>query len=80
MEMTTKLTLVDTPEDDVSKRKISLQLEVAHPPCSGCKYWRPERLYVEIGNSSNFFEIGTRMCHTPEDQERDFSCFVDRRS
>jgi hypothetical protein len=47
-------------------------LNISAPPCPGCKYWKPVRLYDSRGGFD-----GVRLCHAA-DMDADFSCFKER--
>lgn len=49
-------------------------LAVFEPPCKFCKYWRPCRVFE---GERTVMYAGVRMCHTPDEQARDFSCFAE---
>lgn len=48
-------------------------LGIDAPPCSGCKFWRPQARFVELREVGMQWD-GVVCCHT-EHMEHDFSCF-----
>lgn len=45
-------------------------LPIAEPPCKGCHFFKPVRLYNNHGEM-----VGVRICHR-EQMIQDFSCYV----
>ena len=48
-------------------------LPIFEPPCAHCMQWNPTRVFADTG--SKVIYAGVRMCTTPAEQMRDFSCF-----
>ena len=47
--------------------------EIREPPCTYCKYWDP--CYLAGPTKKTHGTGWPRLCHHPEGQCRDFSCF-----
>lgn len=47
-----------------------LDIPISEPPCVHCKWWHPRRLIGQDGKMD-----GVRLCNTPKDQCKDFSCY-----
>ena len=58
----------------LAQGKFPIALDVAGPPCSACRHWKPVALTDKNGNYD-----GVRLCHADE-QFHDFSCFKERLS
>jgi hypothetical protein len=54
----------------------SALLPIFAPPCPNCKFWKPQRRYVELGEYGLKFD-GIVCCHAKE-QHCDFSCYRDK--
>ena len=61
------------------KPEIEKSIRISAPPCTACKFWRPERVF----NSAGGYD-GVRLCHKGVDtecekgMESDFSCYEEK--